>query len=107
MDGRACGPHRPRGRSIVNVASVLAVVASRFPQAPYAASKAGVLGLTRDLAQQWSARHGIRVNALGPGYFASEMTASERADLLRGMVADDSILGRFGEQEELDAALPF
>lgn len=104
---RACAPHMPRGSSIVNVASVLALVASRFPQAHYAASKAGVLGLTRDLAQQWSARRGIRVNALCPGYFASEMTASEGAELLRGMVADHSILGRFGEQEELDAALLF
>jgi NAD(P)-dependent dehydrogenase (short-subunit alcohol dehydrogenase family) len=44
------------------------------PQAAYAASKAGVLGLIRDLAQQWSGRRGIRVNAIAPGYFASEMT---------------------------------
>jgi NAD(P)-dependent dehydrogenase (short-subunit alcohol dehydrogenase family) len=104
---RACAPHMPEGSSIVNVASVLGIVASRFPQAPYVASKAAVLGLTRDLAQQWSARRGIRVNALCPGYFASEMTTSEGAERLRQMVADRSILGRFGEQEELDAALLF
>ena len=104
---RACAPHMPEGSSIVNVASALGLVASRFPQAHYAASKAGVLGLTRDLAQQWSARRGIRVNALCPGYFASEMTTSEGEDQLRRMVADTSILGRFGEQHELDAALLF
>ena len=71
---QACAPLMPRGSAIVNVASVLALVAPRFPQAAYAASKAGVLGLTRDLAQEWSARKGIRVNALCPGYFESEMT---------------------------------
>lgn len=104
---RACAPHMPEGSSIVNVASVLGVVASRFPQAHYSASKAAVLGLTRDLAQQWSARRGIRVNALCPGYFASEMTTSDGEEMLRRMVADTSILGRFGEQHELDAALLF
>ena len=104
---RACAPHMPEGSSIVNVASVLGFVASRFPQAHYSASKAGVLGLTRDLAQQWSARRGIRVNALCPGYFASEMTTADGEEHLRRMVAENSILGRFGEQEELDSALIF
>ncbi|NYG59769.1 NAD(P)-dependent dehydrogenase (short-subunit alcohol dehydrogenase family) [Nocardioides daedukensis] len=104
---RACAPHMPEGSSIVNIASVLGHVASRFPQAHYAASKSGVLGLTRDLAQQWSARRGIRVNALCPGYFASEMTNAEGGELLRDLVISNSILGRFGEQEELDSALLF
>jgi NAD(P)-dependent dehydrogenase (short-subunit alcohol dehydrogenase family) len=103
---RSCAPHMPRGSAIVNIASVHGLVASRFPQAPYAASKAGVIGLTRDLAQQWSARRGIRVNALCPGYFASEMTADGEA-ALRTMVADHSLLGRFGEQAEIDSALLF
>jgi len=102
---QACAPLMPPGSAIVNVASVLSHVAPRFPQAAYAASKAGVLGLTRDLAQEWSARKGIRVNALCPGYFESEMT--EGQDVLRDMVAEESMLGRFGEQAELDAALIF
>ena len=104
---RACAPHMPEGSAIVNVASVLGHVASRFPQAHYSASKAGVLGLTRDLAQQWSGRRGIRVNALCPGYVESEMTSAEGGHLLREMVAANSILGRFGEQSELDSALLF
>jgi NAD(P)-dependent dehydrogenase (short-subunit alcohol dehydrogenase family) len=103
---QACAPHMPVGSAIVNVASVLGHVAPRFPQAAYAASKAGLLGLTRDLAQEWSARKGIRVNALCPGYFASEMTATGD-EQLRRMVAENSMLGRFGEQLELDAALLF
>ena len=102
---QACAPLMPSGASIVNVASVLAHVAPRFPQAAYAASKAGVLGLTRDLAQEWSGRKGIRVNALCPGYFASEMTDGQ--DVLQEMVRTESMLGRFGEQAELDSALIF
>lgn len=104
---RACAPHRPEGSSIVNLSSVHGHAASRYPQAHYAASKAGVLGLTRDLAQQWSGRKGIRVNALCPGYFASEMTMSEGGDLLQEMVAGNAILTRFGEQHELDTAMLF
>lgn len=100
----ACAAVMPRGSSIVNVASVHGLAGSRFPQAGYAASKAGVVGLTRDLAQQWSARRGIRVNALAPGYFTSEMTDDGR-EKLEAMVAGTSLLGRFGTQAELDPAL--
>jgi NAD(P)-dependent dehydrogenase (short-subunit alcohol dehydrogenase family) len=88
----------------VNVSSILGLIAPRFPQASYAASKAGVIGLTRDLAQQWSGRRGIRVNALCPGYFLTEMTESGREQLEEN-VERNSMLGRFGTQEELDPAL--
>ncbi|MGW4028618.1 SDR family NAD(P)-dependent oxidoreductase [Streptomyces sp. NPDC004838] len=95
-----------RGGSIVNIASVLGLVNTGLPQAGYSASKAGLLGLTRDLAAQWSHRKNIRVNALAPGYFASEMTA--RQD--EGFIAD--VVGRIplprtGEHEELAAAMLF
>ena len=72
---QACARLMSPGSSIVNVASVLALVKSYAPQAAYAASKAALIGLTRDLSQQWTDRKGIRVNAIAPGYFESEMTA--------------------------------
>lgn len=103
---QACIGAMAAGSSIVNVASVLGHVGPRFPHAAYAASKAGVLGLTRDLAQEWSARKGVRVNALCPGYFASEMTAGD-AEGIEEMLRTHSIMPRFGEQHELDSALIF
>jgi NAD(P)-dependent dehydrogenase (short-subunit alcohol dehydrogenase family) len=101
---QACARVMRPGSSIVNVASVLGLIAPRFPQASYAASKAGVIGLTRDLAQQWSRRRQIRVNALCPGYFLTEMT-EPGADQIRANLEVNSMLGRFGTQEELDPAL--
>jgi NAD(P)-dependent dehydrogenase (short-subunit alcohol dehydrogenase family) len=71
---QACARVMRPGSSIVNISSVLALTTGGLPQAAYSASKAGLIGLTRDLAQQWTGRKGIRVNALAPGYFASEMT---------------------------------
>ena len=63
------------GRSIVNIASVMGLRSiGEIPDAAYVASKAGIIGLTRELASQWG-RYGIRVNAVAPGFFASEMTA--------------------------------
>lgn len=104
---QACGRLMEPGASIVNISSVLALIKSYAPQAAYAASKAGVIGLTRDLAQQWSGRRGIRVNALAPGYFASEMTAEIPDETLLPFVRQHSPLGRLGEQHELDAAVVF
>ena len=97
----------PRGSAIVNVASVIALMKSFSPQAAYAASKTGLIGLTRDLNQQWSGRRGIRVNAVAPGYFRSEMTATIPPDRLQDYIAHTSTLGRMGEQHELDAAVIF
>jgi NAD(P)-dependent dehydrogenase (short-subunit alcohol dehydrogenase family) len=101
---QACARIMRPGSSIVNVSSVLGLIAPRFPQAAYAASKAGVIGLTRDLAQQWSGRRGIRVNALCPGYFLTEMTAAG-AEQLAGNLERNSMLGRFGTQDELNPAV--
>jgi NAD(P)-dependent dehydrogenase (short-subunit alcohol dehydrogenase family) len=104
---QACGRIMEPGSSIVNISSVLALIKSYAPQAAYSASKAGVLGLTRDLAQQWSGRRGIRVNAIAPGYFASEMTDQIPEDMLLPFVRQHSPLGRLGLQHELDAAVVF
>ena len=95
------------GSSIVNIASVLGLIKSYAPQAAYSASKAAIIGLTRDLSQQWSGRKGIRVNAIAPGYFASEMTAEIPSDQLNTFVDQTSTLKRLGEQRELDAAVIF
>jgi NAD(P)-dependent dehydrogenase (short-subunit alcohol dehydrogenase family) len=104
---QACGRVMEPGSSIVNISSVLALIKSYAPQAAYAASKAGVIGLTRDLAQQWSGRRGIRVNAIAPGYFASELTAGIPEDVLLPFIRQHSPLGRLGLQHELDTALVF
>ncbi|WP_018503497.1 SDR family NAD(P)-dependent oxidoreductase [Parafrankia discariae] len=104
---QACARVMEPGSSIVNIASVLGLVKSYAPQAAYAASKAGLIGLTRDLSQQWSGRRGIRVNAIAPGYFVSEMTAQVPQDGLMRFITSTSPLGRLGEQHELDAAVVF
>ncbi|MEV0600296.1 glucose 1-dehydrogenase [Streptomyces sp. NPDC050315] len=104
---QACARVMKHGSSIVNVASTLGFIPSYAPQAAYSASKAGLMGLTRDLSAQWSGRLGIRVNAVAPGYFASEMTAAVPEDLLTGFIAERSPLGRLGRQHELDAAVLF
>jgi NAD(P)-dependent dehydrogenase (short-subunit alcohol dehydrogenase family) len=92
--------------SVVNVASILGIVAAgQIPFASYAASKGGLVALTRELAAQWS-RRGVRVNAIAPGWFESEMTAEMFADE-RSMawVARKAPMGRPGEPHELDGAL--
>lgn len=93
------------GSSIVNVSSMLALTTGGTPQAAYAASKAGLLGLTRDLAQEWTGRRGIRVNAVAPGYFTSEMTDAH-AEALQALLPR-VFTGRMGEPEELACAVVF
>ena len=103
---QACGRVMQPGSSIVNISSVLGLTTAALPQAAYAASKAGLIGLTRDLAQQWTARKGIRVNALAPGFFESEMTDQYPDGYLEQM--NHRIpAGRKGEGTELAAALVF
>ncbi|EFC86355.1 SDR family NAD(P)-dependent oxidoreductase [Parafrankia sp. EUN1f] len=104
---QACARVMQPGSSIVNIASVLGLVKSYAPQAAYSASKAGLIGLTRDLSQQWSGRRGIRVNAIAPGYFASDMTDEIPRDQLMRFITNTTPLGRLGEQRELDAAVVF
>ena len=103
---QACGRVMEPGSSIVNISSVLGLIKSNLPQAAYASSKAAVVGLTRDLSQQWAGRKGIRVNAVAPGYFASEMTDTLPPGELES-VQQITDLQRMGEQRELDAAVLF
>ncbi len=103
---QACGRVMAPGSSIVNVSSMLALTTAALPQAAYAATKAGLLGLTRDLAQQWTGRKGIRVNALAPGYFATEMTDQYQPGYLDSQMGR-ILAGRIGDADELAAALVF
>jgi NAD(P)-dependent dehydrogenase (short-subunit alcohol dehydrogenase family) len=91
------------GGSVVNIASILGFrVAGRV--APYAASKAGLLHLTKALAFEW-ARHGIRVNALAPGYIETDLNrdffASDPGKALIARIPQR----RLGRPEDLDGAL--
>ena len=94
------------GSSIVNISSVLGLTAGGLRQAAYSASKAGLIGLTRDLAQQWTGRKGIRVNALAPGWFESEMSDQLGEDHMQRQL-QRIVAGRIGDPEELAAALIF
>jgi NAD(P)-dependent dehydrogenase (short-subunit alcohol dehydrogenase family) len=102
MSLAAAGVMRP-GASIINISTVLALTTAGSPQAAYAASKAGVLALTRDLAQEWTGRRGIRVNAIVPGFFATELTADHREHLDQQVSRIPA--GRLGRPEDLDGAL--
>jgi NAD(P)-dependent dehydrogenase (short-subunit alcohol dehydrogenase family) len=104
---QACGRAMEPGSSIVNISSVLGLTTAGLPQAAYSASKAALVGLTRDLAQQWTKRKGIRVNALAPGFFESEMTAQYPDGYLEGMEQFRMLVPRKGDPEELAAALIF
>jgi len=99
---QACGRVMQPGSSVINIASILGITTAGLPQAAYAASKAGIIGLTRDLAQQWGARKGIRVNALAPGFFKSEMTDEYKPGYLDSQMPR-VVLGRTGEPAELAA----
>jgi NAD(P)-dependent dehydrogenase (short-subunit alcohol dehydrogenase family) len=103
---QACGRVMQPGSSIVNVSSVLGITTGALPQAAYASSKAGILGLTRDLAQQWTGRKGIRVNAVAPGFFESEMTEQYPPGYIESQFSRIPS-GRKGDPAELAAVVVF
>ncbi|MEE2062324.1 SDR family NAD(P)-dependent oxidoreductase [Rhodococcus artemisiae] len=101
---QACGRVMGPGSSIINISSVIGLTTAGLPQAAYSASKAGVIGLTRDLAQQWGSRKGIRVNSLAPGFFASEMTEQYTDGYLESL-SPRMVLDRIGDPVELAATV--
>ena len=94
------------GGKIINIASMLSFQGGvRVPS--YTASKSGVLGLTRLLANEW-AKHGINVNAIAPGYFATNNTDALRADEKRNAEILGRIpVGRWGQPSDLAGAAVF
>jgi len=102
-------PMREQGSgSVINVSSMFSFVASApVHDAGYVTSKSAVNGLTRELAAQW-AREGVRVNAIAPGFFPSEMTA-ELIDDARSQrwFERQCPMGRPGRIDELDGVLLF
>jgi NAD(P)-dependent dehydrogenase (short-subunit alcohol dehydrogenase family) len=103
---QACARVMQPGSSIVNIGSVLGSTTAGLPQAGYSSSKAGLIGLTRDLAQQWTGRKGLRVNLLAPGFFPSEMTEQYPDGYLEQQLSRVPA-GRVGDPTELVSALLF
>ena len=101
MMERRCG-------SVINISSMFGQVASSpVSDAPYGASKSAVNGLTRELANQWAGR-GIRVNAIAPGWFATEMNSGLFEDGRSiSWLEEQCPMGRPGEEHELDGVLLF
>ena len=97
---------RAAGGAIVNVASLLAFQGGiRVPS--YSASKHGVAGLTKLLANEWAAK-GINVNAIAPGYIATSNTEALRADPARsGAILDRIPAGRWGAAGDIAGAAVF
>lgn len=104
----AAGPMISSGSgSIINISSILGQVAAwPIPDASYSSSKGALISLTRDLACQW-ARHGVRVNALAPGFFPTESSAEMVDEASQRYLRTGCPMRRMGEPDELDGAVLF
>lgn len=91
---------------IVNICSLLSEL-SRPSVAPYAATKAAVANITRGMAVDW-ARHGLNVNGIAPGYFATELNdALLKDDKFNAWIETRTPMGRWGQPEELGGSVVF
>lgn len=98
---------RNNSGSIVNIASIAGMTSSANGPfyAGYAASKAGLIGLTRELAASWG-RRGIRVNAIAPGFFHSRL-ADAVIDIYERSIQEDNVIPRIGQEGELKGITVF
>ena len=94
------------GASVINIASIYGLVGSQAPMAAYNVSKGALVQLTRHLAAQWGAR-AVRVNALAPGFFPTELTGQLADPHLRSAIERRTLLGRTPDLTELDGPLLF
>ena len=92
--------------SVINVASMYGIVASRGPMAAYNATKGALVNLTRHLAAQWGER-GVRVNALAPGYFPTDLTGHLADPGFARSIREHTLLARTPALEEIDGPLLF
>lgn len=95
---------KARSGSIVNMTSVVGVMGNAG-QANYSAAKAGVIGLTKSVARELASRN-VRCNAVAPGFIETDMT-SELGEKVREAALAQISLGRFGEPEDVAAAVAF
>lgn len=96
-----------KGGSIINIASIAGLTSSANGPfyAGYVASKAGLIGLTRELAASWG-RRGIRVNAIAPGFFRSRL-ADAVIDIYERSIQENNVIPRIGEPGELKGTVVF
>jgi 3-oxoacyl-[acyl-carrier protein] reductase len=95
---------RAKAGRVINLSSVVAE-SGNPGQVVYAASKAGIIGLTKTLAREYASR-GITVNAVAPGFIDTDMTASLPEAAQKGII-EQTPLGRVGRPEEVAAAVVF
>lgn len=100
----AKGMMRRRSGRIINITSVVGITGNRG-QANYAASKAGIIGLTKSVARELASR-GILCNAVAPGFIETEMTAEMTAEARAGMT-ERIALGRLGTGDDVAAVVRF
>lgn len=104
---QAVGRVMTPGSAVINISSVMALTTARMPAAGYSSAKAGLLGLTRDLAAQWGPEKGIRVNAVVLGTFPSEQTEHYSENYKRKVINARIPIGRLGEPGDAAAAVVF